>query len=193
MDTEGQRLDLISAIGSQDSYLAVVSTLRSDGSPHSSVVNAAVVAHPVTGVQVGAFVTYGPVKLAHLRRRPSLGARDGPGSASMAPPNSPARTIGCPVLTRTTSRVCSGPSSPPRAGSTPTGTPTTASWPNRAVSPSWSTRLGSTPTPPKNVRPVPRRSPPAVRRRVSSAGSRREPPSSMVLAGHGRRSSRASS
>ncbi len=69
---EELRLDLISAIGSQDSYLAVVSTLRSDGSPHSSVVNAAVVAHPVTGAQVGAFVTYGPVKLAHLRRRPAL-------------------------------------------------------------------------------------------------------------------------
>jgi len=72
MDTEEPRLDLISAIGSQDSYLAVVSTLRSDGSPHSSLVNAAVVAHPVTGAQVGAFVTYGPVKLAHLRRRPAL-------------------------------------------------------------------------------------------------------------------------
>ncbi len=27
----------------------------------------------------------------------------------MAPPNSPARTIGCPVSTPTTSRVCSGP------------------------------------------------------------------------------------
>ncbi len=65
-------LDLITAIGSQDSYLAVVSTLRSDGTPHSSLVNAAVLAHPVTGAQVGAFVTYGPAKLAHLRRRPAL-------------------------------------------------------------------------------------------------------------------------
>jgi len=71
-EDEQPRLDLISAIGSQDSYLAVVSTLRSDGSPHSSLVNAAVVAHPVSGVQVGAFVTYGAVKLAHLRRRPAL-------------------------------------------------------------------------------------------------------------------------
>jgi len=58
-EDEEPRLDLISAIGSQDSYLAVVSTLRSDGSPHSSLVNAAVVAHPVTGARVGAFVTYG--------------------------------------------------------------------------------------------------------------------------------------
>ncbi len=49
-----------------------MSTLRADGTPHSSLVNAAVVAHPVTGAQVGAFVTYGPVKLAHLRRRPAL-------------------------------------------------------------------------------------------------------------------------
>ena len=71
-EDDGPQLDLISAIGSQDSYLAVVSTLRSDGSPHSSLVNAAVVAHPVTGAQVGAFVTYGPVKLAHLRRRPAV-------------------------------------------------------------------------------------------------------------------------
>ena len=31
-EDEQPRLDLISAIGSQDSYLAVVSTLRSDGS-----------------------------------------------------------------------------------------------------------------------------------------------------------------
>ncbi len=58
-EVEGPRLDLISAIGSQDSYLAVVSTLRSDGSPHSSLVNAAVVTHPVTRTQVGAFVTGG--------------------------------------------------------------------------------------------------------------------------------------
>ena len=66
------RIDLISAIGSQDSYLAVVSTLRSDGTPQFSLVNAAVMTHPVTGAQVGAFVTYGPGKLAHLRRRPAL-------------------------------------------------------------------------------------------------------------------------
>jgi len=70
-EDEEPRLGLISAIGSQDSYLAVVSTLRSDGTPHSSLVNAAVVAHPMAGAQVGAFVTYGPVKLAHLRRRPA--------------------------------------------------------------------------------------------------------------------------
>jgi len=136
---EELRLDLISAIGSQDSYLAVVSTLRSDGSPHSSVVNAAVVAHPVTGAQVGAFVTYGAVKLAHLRRRPALTLtwRSGwswvslDGTAQLAGPHD--RLPGfdpdhLPGLLR--------PSSPPRAGSTPTGTPTTASWTNRAVSPS---------------------------------------------------------
>jgi len=75
-EDEEPRLGLISAIGSQDSYLAVVSTLRSDGTPHSSLVNAAVVAHPMAGAQVGAFVTYGPVKLAHLRRRPALTLAD---------------------------------------------------------------------------------------------------------------------
>ena len=91
-------LDLITAIGSQDSYLAVASTLRSDGTPHSSLVNAAVVAHPVTGAQVGAFVTYGRVKLAHLRRRPALTLtwRSGwswvslDGTAQLAGPHDPA-------------------------------------------------------------------------------------------------------
>ena len=36
----------------------------------ASVVNAGVLAHPLSGVQIVAFVTYGPAKLANLRRRP---------------------------------------------------------------------------------------------------------------------------
>ncbi len=152
-------LDLITAIGSQDSYLAVVNTLRSDGTPHSSLVNAAVVAHPVTGAQVGAFVTYGRVKLAHLRRRPALTVtwRSGwswvslDGTAQLAGPHDQ-----LPGLDPTTSRACSGPSSPPRADSTPTGTPMTASWPNRAVSPSSSTQPGPTPTLTELLGPCPR-------------------------------------
>jgi PPOX class probable F420-dependent enzyme len=56
----------------QDGYLAVVSTLRSDQTIQSSVVNAGVLAHPITGVDVVGFVTYGQTKLGNLRRRPQL-------------------------------------------------------------------------------------------------------------------------
>jgi PPOX class probable F420-dependent enzyme len=54
--------------------LGVVATLRADGSLQSSVVNLGVLDHPVDGGQVLAFVTYGKVKLAHLRARPRLAA-----------------------------------------------------------------------------------------------------------------------
>jgi hypothetical protein len=37
----------------------------------ASVVNAGVLAHPVTGAPVVGFVTYGRVKLSNLRRRPA--------------------------------------------------------------------------------------------------------------------------
>jgi PPOX class probable F420-dependent enzyme len=51
--------------------LAVVATLRADGTVQASVVNAGVVEHPLTGVEVVAFVGVGgSVKLRHLRRRP---------------------------------------------------------------------------------------------------------------------------
>ncbi len=50
--------------------LAVVATLRADGSIQSSLVNAAVIDHPTSADPVAAFVTYGPVKLANLRARP---------------------------------------------------------------------------------------------------------------------------
>jgi PPOX class probable F420-dependent enzyme len=59
-------------IGSQDGFLAVVSTLRSDGTIQSSVVNAGVLVHPVSGADVVGFVTYGKAKLANLRSRPQL-------------------------------------------------------------------------------------------------------------------------
>jgi PPOX class probable F420-dependent enzyme len=54
--------------------LAVVSTLRADLTIQASVVNLGVMPHPVSGVEVAAFVTYGKVKLAHLRARPQLAA-----------------------------------------------------------------------------------------------------------------------
>lgn len=65
-------MDLIEVdrIGARDSYLAVVATARADGTAQASVVNAGVLAHPISGVKVVGFVTYGKAKLANLRRRP---------------------------------------------------------------------------------------------------------------------------
>jgi PPOX class probable F420-dependent enzyme len=51
--------------------LAVVSTLRSDGSMHNAVVNAGVTTHPLTGEEVVGYVALGrALKLRHLRVRP---------------------------------------------------------------------------------------------------------------------------
>jgi PPOX class probable F420-dependent enzyme len=54
-----------------DHGLVVVSTLREDGTIASSVVNAGVLPHPVTGEPVvGIVIQGGTRKLAHLRTRP---------------------------------------------------------------------------------------------------------------------------
>jgi len=54
-----------------DHGLVVVSTLRDDGTIASSVVNAGVLAHPVTGATVvGMVIRGGTRKLVHLRQRP---------------------------------------------------------------------------------------------------------------------------
>jgi PPOX class probable F420-dependent enzyme len=55
-----------------DRGLAIVSTLRVDGTIQSSLVNTALFAHPATGVRVLAFVAVGRVKLANLRSRPQI-------------------------------------------------------------------------------------------------------------------------
>jgi len=60
----------VSRIGAEDHYLAVVAATRADMTVQASVVNAGVLAHPVTGEQVVAFATYGATKLSLLRRRP---------------------------------------------------------------------------------------------------------------------------
>ena len=58
-----------------DRGLAVVSFGRPDGSVHSSVVNAGVMAHPVDGGEAVAFVVLGgAVKLRHWRRTPRAAA-----------------------------------------------------------------------------------------------------------------------
>ncbi|GAS96401.1 PPOX class F420-dependent protein [Mycolicibacterium canariasense] len=60
------------ALAAPDQGLAVVSTLRADDTIQSSLINAGVLPHPATAEPVLAFVTYGPVKLANLRRRPQI-------------------------------------------------------------------------------------------------------------------------
>jgi len=77
-----------------DSGLAVVSTLRADQSIQASLVNTGIVED---GGEKLAFVTYGRVKLANLRRRPQLAVtfRSGwqwataEGTATLAGPDDP--------------------------------------------------------------------------------------------------------
>ncbi|MGW5517861.1 TIGR03618 family F420-dependent PPOX class oxidoreductase [Nocardia africana] len=59
-------------LGRAEKGLAVVSTLRSDETIQSTLVNVGLLAHPSTGEPVLGFVTYGKVKLANLRARPQV-------------------------------------------------------------------------------------------------------------------------
>lgn len=65
-------LDEMAELAREGQGLAVVSTLRADGTIQSSLVNAGMLRHPLTDQPVLAFVTYGRVKLANLRERPQL-------------------------------------------------------------------------------------------------------------------------
>jgi PPOX class probable F420-dependent enzyme len=62
------------ALAAGDNGLVVVSTLRADGTIQASLVNAGVLPDPFGGEPVLAFVTYGKVKLGHLRARPQVTA-----------------------------------------------------------------------------------------------------------------------
>jgi PPOX class probable F420-dependent enzyme len=62
----------VRAVAAPEKFLAVVSTVRQDGSPHASLVNAGLLDHPVSGATVAGFVAYGPRKLENLRVRPQL-------------------------------------------------------------------------------------------------------------------------
>lgn len=56
-------------MAASETGLSVVSTTRTDGSPHATVVNAGVLAHPITGTEIVAFVARGDArKLDHFRR-----------------------------------------------------------------------------------------------------------------------------
>jgi len=62
----------VHTIAERDQFLAVISTVRADGSVQASVVNSGILPHPTSGVDVVAFVTYGKAKLTNLRARPQV-------------------------------------------------------------------------------------------------------------------------
>lgn len=65
-------LEAVQALVAEESGLAVVATSRADDTVQASVVNAGVLAHPVTGERVVGFVTAGGTfKHRVLRQRPS--------------------------------------------------------------------------------------------------------------------------
>lgn len=65
-------LDDVMEIAGREQYLAVVSTLRQDSTIQSSLVNAGVLDHPISGAPMLAFVTYGATKLRNLRAHPQI-------------------------------------------------------------------------------------------------------------------------
>jgi PPOX class probable F420-dependent enzyme len=66
-------LETFRSLLASETGLATVTTLRSDGRPFSSVVNAGVLDHPVSGRSVVAFVARGDAaRLGHLRRDPRI-------------------------------------------------------------------------------------------------------------------------
>lgn len=65
-------IDDVRRLVALDHGLATLSTIRRDGSVHTTVVNAGVIAHPHSGGPVAAFVgRAGTLKLRHLRATPS--------------------------------------------------------------------------------------------------------------------------
>jgi PPOX class probable F420-dependent enzyme len=66
-------LSTFARVVSKDTGLSTISTLRADGTIQTSLVNAGVLKHPVTGEEVVGFVALGGSrKLAHLRQRPTI-------------------------------------------------------------------------------------------------------------------------
>ncbi|GAA4180041.1 PPOX class F420-dependent oxidoreductase [Streptosporangium oxazolinicum] len=95
------KLDKFAALAAKEHGLVVVSTLRADGTIQASLVNAGLLPHPLTGVPVLGFVTYGKVKLANLRARPraTVSVRSGwdwatiEGTTSLVGPDDPVSGI----------------------------------------------------------------------------------------------------
>lgn len=92
-------LTRVGTLARAETGLCVVTTLRQDGTPHATVVNAGVLAHPDGGQEVVAFVTRGRArKHENLRVRPrcTLTFRRGwqwataEGTAELVGPDDPA-------------------------------------------------------------------------------------------------------
>ncbi|BBX96529.1 TIGR03618 family F420-dependent PPOX class oxidoreductase [Mycobacterium lacus] len=90
------------ALAAAESGLAVVSTVRADGTVQASLVNVGLLPHPAGGQPVLGFTTYGKVKLANLRARPQLAVtfKNGwqwatvEGRAELAGPDDPQAWLG---------------------------------------------------------------------------------------------------
>lgn len=67
-----QTLEQFGEMAAQGQGLVVVATSRADGTIQTSLVNAGVMAHPLTDGHVAAFVAAGRIKLANLRARPQI-------------------------------------------------------------------------------------------------------------------------
>ena len=67
-------LEEAAALARRERGLVIVATLRGDRTIQSSLVNAGIVSHPVSGEPTLAFITNGPAKLANLRARPQVTA-----------------------------------------------------------------------------------------------------------------------
>jgi hypothetical protein len=105
--TEGLRL--VAQLGQAENWLAVLVTQRPNGKPATSVVNAGILAHPVSGEPVVGFVARGATaKLTNLRHTPeaTLVFRAGwewigvSGPVSLAGPDDPLPGVDLPGLLR---------------------------------------------------------------------------------------------
>lgn len=66
-------LNEAAALAAAERGLAVVSTVRADGTVQASLVNVGLLPHPVSGEPSLGFTTYGKVKLGNLRGAPTTG------------------------------------------------------------------------------------------------------------------------
>ena len=102
-------LDAFAKLVGGDHGLAVISTARADGTIQSSVVNAGVMPHPISGNKVVAFVAAGSSqRLRNLRARPhaTIVLRAGwqwagvEGSVQLIGPDDPVEGVDVPMLLR---------------------------------------------------------------------------------------------
>ncbi|GAA2590829.1 TIGR03618 family F420-dependent PPOX class oxidoreductase [Dactylosporangium fulvum] len=71
MISTDEGLRRVAELASREHWLAVLVTVRADGEPSTSVVNAGILQHPDTGAPVVALVSRGgTAKLANLRQHP---------------------------------------------------------------------------------------------------------------------------